>query len=290
MSHCIGENYTGENIANELREKMKRELGLTISVGFSYIKVFAKLGSDLKKPDAVTVIKEETFKNQIWNLPAKDLLFVGPRVGRKLENFGVTTIGRFARCPDSILENMFGINGLRIKAYANGLDDSPVANNSYTPPVKSIGNGMAFLDDLYSNCEAKDMIYRLSLNFSSKLTKINKKAQVVSVTVRDNTLFYKEWQTRLYPTIIPKVISDCAYQLFVANYKWINPIRSITVRVIDLIDDNISIQTDLFNDFGKIEKEETLVKNMDILKSRFGKFAIRPASLLNISKYPEYTS
>ncbi len=290
VSQITDNEYTGKDIADELREQMKEKLGLTISVGVSFNKVFAKLGSDMKKPDAVTVISKDSFKEKIWNLSASDLLFVGPRIGRELDSIGVTTIGRLANCPSEILKRKFGIIGPRLKSYANGEDDSPVMTKEYTPPVKSIGNGITFLDDLYTNEEVKNMIYRLSLNFSSKLTKIHKKAKGVSIVVRDNSLFFKEWQTRLpYPTIVPKVIADEAYKLFLKGYKWLKPIRSITVRVIDLVDENESIQINLFEDYETMQKKENLAKSVDDIKTRFGKFALRPCALLSLPKYPEFS-
>lgn len=288
VSHCTDKNYTGVDIANEIREKTKDMLGLTVSVGVSYNKVFAKLGSDMKKPDAVTHIPKETFKEQIWPLPASDLLFVGRKTAEKLHYYGINTIGRLAITGENLLKSNFGINGLRLKAYANGLDESPVCDKDFSPPVKSIGHGMTFLEDLFENEEAQKMIYRLSLCFSKKLRDTGKKAKGVSVTVRDNTLYFKEWQTRLpYPTSSPRIISDCAYELFRKEYKWEKPIRNITVRVIDLIDENESFQVDLFNDYSKIHKDETLDETVDNLKERFGKYSIRPCSLLNLVKYPE---
>ena len=220
VSHCIDKSFSGVDIANELREKMKSELGLTISVGVSFNKVFAKLGSDMKKPDAVTDIPKETFKEKVWPLPVSDLLFVGERTRQKLEYYGITTIGRLAITSETFLKNKFGINGLRLWAYANGLDESPVTKKDFDPPIKSVGHGMTFLDDLYTNEEAKAMIYRLSLCFSKKLRDIHKKAKGISITIRDNSLFFKEWQARLpYPSSSPRIIAECAYNLFLKEYK-----------------------------------------------------------------------
>lgn len=289
VSHCIDSNYSGKDIANELREKIKDELGLTISVGVSFNKVFAKLGSDMKKPDASTVIDKFDFKTKIWPLPARDLLFVGPKTGKKLESYGITTIGRLAQTSDELLHNMFGINGLRIKMYANGLDTSPVIKSDYVPEVKSVGHGMTFLSDIYTNEEAKVMIYRLSLGFYKKLKEIKKKARAVQITIRDNSLFFKQFQTILpYPTNIPKTIADCAYALFKREYSWAKPVRNITIRAIDLIDEDLSYQLDFFNDYEKIEKEETLSSAINEIKNRYGFDCIKPASLLSIPKYPQF--
>ena len=290
VSKCVEKHYTGLDIANELRTKMKEILGLTISVGVSFNKVFAKLGSDMKKPDAVTCIPRETFKEQIWPLPVSDLLFVGERTRQKLYYYGITTIGRLANTNERLLQSNFGINGLRLKAYANGLDESPVSQKDFSPQVKSIGHGMTFLDDLYSNEEVKPMIYRLSLCFSKKLREIKKKAKGFSLVVRDNSLFFKEWQKRLpYPTSSPKVIADNAFELFLKEYKWEKPIRNITVRVIDLVDEDTPFQVNLFSDYDKIYQDEQIFLTLDKLKERFGTSIIKPCSLMNLQKYPEFS-
>lgn len=138
-SGCMG---TGFEIADEIRRTVKFELGLTISAGVSFNKIFAKLGSDMKKPDAITCIEADSFQEKIWCLPASDLLGVGRATEKVLSGYGIHTIGELAATSDDFLKCRLGKNGLAIKKYANGLDDSPVMRSDYVSPVKSIGHGI----------------------------------------------------------------------------------------------------------------------------------------------------
>ena len=141
----------GEKIANELRERIKFELGLTVSVGVSFNKSFAKLGSDMKKPDAVTVIPQESFREKIWELPVSDLFGVGRKTARKLAERGVYTIGRLAGTPESVVRSWFGVVGTELWLSANGMENSAVLHKDYEPPVKSVGHGITTPNDLTDN-------------------------------------------------------------------------------------------------------------------------------------------
>ena len=142
-SGCMG---TGFEIADEIRRTVKFELGLTISAGVSFNKIFAKLGSDMKKPDAITCIEADSFQEKIWCLPASDLLGVGRATEKVLSGYGIHTIGELAATSDDFLKCRLGKNGLAIKKYANGLDDSPVMRSDYVSPVKSIGHGITTIE------------------------------------------------------------------------------------------------------------------------------------------------
>ena len=135
-------------IADALRRRLRQELGLTISVGVSFNKVFAKLGSDYKKPDATTVISRENWQDIVWPLPVGDLLFVGRAAGRVLHQYGLETIGQLAACSPQMLETLLGKLGLQLHEYANGLDGSPVRPAGQQEPVKSVGNGTTFPKNL----------------------------------------------------------------------------------------------------------------------------------------------
>lgn len=143
----------GEKVANELRERIKFELGLTISVGVSFCKVFAKLGSDMKKPDAVTVIPKDSFREVIWNLPASDLLGVGRSTDKFLSSYGIHTIGELANAYPDLIQRKLGKNGMMLLAFANGEDRSRVAPQDYEPPMKSVGHGITTVQDLENNAE-----------------------------------------------------------------------------------------------------------------------------------------
>lgn len=278
---------SGYEIADEIRETVKFELGLTISAGVSFNKIFAKLGSDLKKPDAVTCINADCFREKIWDLPASDLLGVGRATDKVLSSYGIHTIGQLAGAPDDFLSRKFGKNGMALKLYANGLDTSPVMHCEYHSPVKSIGHGTTTIQDLEDSSEVWSVILELVQEIGHKLRTHEKKAAGVAISVRDNELHIKEWQCKLdMPTMSPSYIAKQAYALFERSYQWRLPIRSITVRAINLIDKDCPYQTDLFTDVSEIDRKERLDVAVESIRDRFGKDAIRNAVLCQKIKLP----
>ncbi len=279
---------TGEEIAEEIRQTIKFELGLTISIGVSYNKIFAKLGSDMKKPDAITVLKKETFKSQIFNLKANELLGVGRATYQKLEKYGIHTIGELANTPDDLLKNWFGINGIRIKQFANGLDTSRVMANDFVSPIKSIGHGITTIQDLENSAEVWCVMLMLVQDIGTKLRKHNKKASGIAISIRNNQLATKEWQTKLsMPTQSSTHLAKTAFELFDQNYNWQYDIRSLTVRAINLVEEDVPIQVDLFTDTKTLEKREKLDLCIETIRFRFGKDAIKNGVLCQKLKLPQ---
>ncbi|MBQ8552027.1 MAG: DNA polymerase IV [Clostridia bacterium] len=277
----------GEKIANEIRERVKFELGLTVSVGVSFNKIFAKLGSDMKKPDAVTVISRDNFKEKVWGLPADDMLGVGRSAIRELHRYGVNTIGDLAHCPDEMLSYKFGINGLRMKQFANGEDNSAVVHRDFEFPIKSIGRGTTFTSDLTCNSEVWCMILTLADEVASRLRAAKKKAHGVSLTVKCNDLAWKEWQCGTeHPTQNAYELACRAFELFTKNYPWVKPIRAMTVRAIRLDDEDICEQLTIFRDAGRIAKVEAKDRAVDEIRRRFGRSAITSASTMKLEKFP----
>ena len=184
-------------IAEEIRQAVKDELGLTVSIGVSFNKVFAKLGSDYKKPDAITQISKEHFKEIVWPLPCSDLLYCGNATTAKLGSMGVRTIGGIASLPVEVMQRKFGKNGVALWKYANGLDDSRVAHQDYTAPAKSVGHGITCVADLENMDEARKVIFALSLDIGYKLRYMNLRATGVQLYVRDSELSFCSWQKRL---------------------------------------------------------------------------------------------
>ncbi|MEE1144764.1 MAG: DNA polymerase IV, partial [Acutalibacteraceae bacterium] len=249
----------GEKIANEIRERVKSELGLTISVGVSFNKIFAKLGSDMKKPDAVTVINKEDFRNKIWHLPASDLLGVGRSAKKTLDSLGIHTIGQLAGTPADVLKYRLGKCGEMIIRYAKGEDTSPVTPMDYEPPVKSVGHGITTKEDLLNNEEVWNVILALSQDIAHRLRACEKCAKGVAIDIRNNQLRHKQWQKQLqFPTKNSLVIAKEAHALFKSSYSWEFPIRSVTVRAINLVHENTPRQIDIFTDWSKIERGERL--------------------------------
>lgn len=278
----------GRQIANEIRERVKKETGLTVSIGVSFNKIFAKLGSDMKKPDAVTCIEKDSFKEQIWPLPVSELFGVGRATTAKLSKYNIKTIGELANVDPKYLKTWFGVNGVRLWRFANGLDDSRVAPVDYEPPIKSIGHGITCVADLVNDDEVWKVMLELTKDISRKLRANELLAGGVSVAVKDNTLYYKEYQHKMSgPTRSTMEIAREAFSLFQKNYKWQNHIRSVTVRVINLVSEHIPRQIPLLSDEAKRDKVEKIESAMEKIRERFGKQAVTYACLLGDLKMPK---
>ena len=276
--------YNGKNpeaVAYEIKETMKEELVLTVSVGVSYNKIFAKLGSDMKKPDAVTVIPKESFKEKIWRFPASDLLFVGRATKRTLDRFCIRTIGDLANTAPEFLKSHLGIHGLKLWQYANGLDNSPVMYEDYRLVVKSVGHGTTTKADLTSNEEVWITILELSQDIGHRLKKLGMNCMGISICIRNEDLMHKEWQQKLnFATQSPFVIAKLAYALFLQKYVWNKNIRSVTVRAINLISDSAPMQLDLFVDQNSMTRQAKIDNCIESLRARFGSEIIKNAVLL----------
>ncbi len=207
--------YQGKLLADKLRERMKRELGITVSIGVANNKIFAKLGSDFKKPDGTTAIYPETFKGTIWPLPAKDLLYVGPATTKKLARVNIRTIGDLAQVDSGILKMMLGKNGLLLQAFALGLDASPVMPVTATAAIKSIGNSTTTPHDIQNLEDAKCVYYLLAESVAARLREHGFRTRCVSISARTTELITSGCQTMLdRPTDITSEIAAAAYQLF----------------------------------------------------------------------------
>lgn len=263
----------------------------TVSVGVSYNKIFAKLGSDMKKPDAVTVITQDSYKEQVWRLPASDLLGIGRATTKKLASYGITTIGQVANWPVDFFQRTFGKCGVDIWRFANGLDESKVTVRNIEALDKSCGHGITALQDLEDSVEVWKFILELSQDIGHRLFTFNKKATGVAISVRDNELFTKQWQCKIpLSTQSPSVIAREAFSLFEKNYSWKHPIRSITVRAINLVSLDFDEQINLFYDAEKNSRIEALDKAVEKIRSRYGYNAIKNATLLQNPKMPSHNS
>ena len=160
---------TGMAIAEEIRKATREELGLTVSIGVSFNKIFAKLGSDMKKPDAITEITKENFKDKVWPLKASEMIYVGPATTKKLNSRCIYTIGELADCNPELLERWFGINGIQLWRYANGTDESRVMHKDFISPIKSIGHGITCTADLISEDDVWKVMLQLTQDIGHKL-------------------------------------------------------------------------------------------------------------------------
>lgn len=269
---------SGMQIAEEIRQTVKLELGVTVSIGVSFNKIFAKLGSDMKKPDAITEIPEESFKDIIYGLPASDMLGVGRATGKKLRSYGINTIGDIAEWPPDFFKRRFGKCGLDLWKFANGFDNSPVIPMGDGTPDKTVGHGMTTDYDLTENEEVKILLIELAQDIGHRLHVYEKKATGVALYVRDNKLMTRQWQCMLpVATQGAGEIAKTAYKLFLANYSWDLPIRTVTVRAIGLEHVNVAEAPDIFFDAEKNIKEETLDNAVEDIRSRFGKGIVKNA-------------
>ena len=278
---------TGLEIAEKIRKSMREELGLTVSIGVSFNKIFAKLGSDMKKPDAITVIGKDDFKDKIWRLPASDLLYVGRATTQKLQRYGIFTIGQLAALEPKTLKTWFGVNGLRLWQYANGTDISQVMQKDYVSPIKSIGHGITCIADLENEDEVWKVMLELSQDVGQKLRVHELEAKCVQVTIRCSDLCFRQFQCQLEtPSQNATEIAKTGFSLLREKYIWNGPIRAVTIRAINLRPKNQNVQLDLFDDAAKRERLERLDATIDEIKRRFGKHSIFPATLMGDLKMP----
>ena len=266
----------GLTIAKEISNRMKKELGVTVSIGVSFNKIFAKLGSDYKKPDAITTMYREEFKTKAWKLPVSDLLYVGRATNNKMQKYGIHTIGDLARTDIDWITSVFGKMGAILWSFANGYDESPVKKENTSAPIKSIGNGTTTPRDLETDDDVKIVLYNLAESVAARLRKNGFKCRVVEISIRDNKLISFSRQKKLQnATNITGEIAQSAYVLFKENYSWNNPIRSLGVRGSDLVNDNYWEQLDIFSSAEYREKLLKADKAVDDIRRRFGYFSIQ---------------
>lgn len=266
----------GYSIAREISNRMKSELGITVSIGVSFNKIFAKLGSDYKKPDAITTMYSDEFQTKAWNLPVGDLLYVGRSTNQKLAKIGIRTIGDLARTDEEILVSQLGKMGSVLWAFANGYDDSPVRKENTHAPIKSVGNSTTTHRDLVNDEDVKIIIYVLAESVAARLRENGFRCQVVEISIRDNELYSFTRQKKISnATNITQEIAVAAYELFKDNYDWRKPIRSVGVRGADLVNDNYWEQIDLFCDFQMREKHMKMDATVDDIRRRFGFYSVQ---------------
>lgn len=271
----------GMQIAEMIRTDIKRELGITVSIGVSFNKVFAKLGSDYKKPDAITEISRNNYRDIVYPLPASDMLFVGRRTAEELRSIGIRTIGDLAAASPEMLLMKFGKSGEMISKYARGEDDSPVAPND-ADDAKSIGNGYTFTHDLTSREECRTAINYLSERIGTKLRAKGFKCATVQLSIKDEYLrTIQRNAPQRPPSDISSEIADTAYSILCREWSLGKPIRMLTVTAQNLIkSDTISEQIDMFgNGEEKREKNGKREIAVDEIRERFGAFSIMKADV-----------
>lgn len=272
---------SAHNIAELIRQRVKDELGITVSIGVSFNKIFAKLGSDYNKPDAITDITPENFRSLVWPLPASDLLYVGKATSRKLTSIGITTIGGIAKCQKDVLCRKLGKWGEVLWLFANGLDTAPVRLLGQEAAVKSVGNGITCPRDLTADEDLQLVFTVLAESVAARLRDYNLKCTGVEIQIRDKNLYYMTRQQKISrPTFLSSDIIAAAMQLFSANYRWFYPVRAVALRGINLVTADTLVELSLFEDENRNLAAENLARTIDGLRKRFGHDSILRASSL----------
>lgn len=267
---------SGQEIADTIRKRVKEELGLTLSAGVSYNKIFAKMGSEHKKPDATTVISRENYKDILWPKPIQEMFFVGFATAEKLKNVGITTIGDLAAADRLALTSLLGKSGGILSDYANGLDDSPVKLFDQREKIKSVGNGITFKRNLVTQDDILIALTALSDTVASRLRKYEMKASGVKVDIKDPDFSTISRQMQLEAaTNLASEIRQAATALIKKSWPANKPIRLITVTAINLSDESESEQLSFFADAQeKREKESSIENTMDDIRRKFGTSSI----------------
>ena len=278
VSGSIGIFGSPMTIALEISDRVKRELGITVSIGVSSNKVTAKLGSDYKKPDAITRIEADNYEEIAYPLPVEDLLYVGAATKKKLHWYGIRTIGDLARTNPDVLAGWFGKMGYILSSFARGTDQTPVAKQGWHAAVKSIGNSATTPRDLLNDKDVWLMLVILSESIASRMRELAMKCTVVEISVRDKDLCSFIRQRKLEtPTCYSMEIAQAAFALFKSSYSWAKPLRSIGVRGSNLVSADSAIQLSLLSNEENRERHERLDRAVDVIRERYGYTSLQRA-------------
>lgn len=265
-------------IAKEISGRIKKELGITASIGVANNKVTAKLGSDYKKPDAITRIEADNYKEIVYPLPVEDLLYVGPATSRKLRAVGISTIGRLAECPVEFLERRLGEMGVILHMFANGRDISPVQRSGHIPNIKSVGNSATTPRDLVNEADVQLMLLLLAESVCTRMRELVSRCTVVEIYVRDTELNAIVRQRKLQaPSCSSQELAEVGLDIFRRNYRWDRPVRSIGLRGAGLVEAQGTVQLSLYAEDQKRDKWERIDAAVDHLRQRYGYMSVRRA-------------
>lgn len=270
-------------LADQLRAEVKAATGLTISVGVSFNKVFAKLGSDYKKPDATTLITRENFHKIVWPLPAGDLLYVGASAQNRLAGMGISTIGELAAARPEALAEALGKLGLELSRYARGEDEAPVRRWGEKEPVKSVGNGTTFRRNIRGPAEIRSALNVLADEVAGRLRRHGVWAGAVQVTIRDPDLKTITRQKQLpMSTHLARDLANACWQLMEKNWDMARPVRMLTVTALAITEEPFAVQQSLFDDAPKADpRREKLEQSLDAIRKKYGRGAIGAGSILH---------
>ncbi|MDF2686944.1 MAG: polymerase, partial [Clostridia bacterium] len=273
----------GRLLADTLRDRMRNQLGLTISVGVSFNMIYAKLGSDFKKPDATTVFDSKHYKDEVWKLPAYEMLFVGKSTRHKLYEHGILSIGDLANADPVKLIQYLGKLGYTLWRFANGDDREFKPETETEADIKSIGNTITPPRDLLNKDDVSMLLYVLCGTVASRLKIHNFNAGTLSIGIKDNLFNSFQRQKKLYiPSCNHGIIYKTATELFDSNYKWVNPVRCLNIRADNLISEQDKQYT-LIDEETLFEKEGGNLMMTDIaekIRRKFGHVDIEKTGML----------
>lgn len=277
--HLFG---SGKETADLIRETVKNETGLTVSVGVSWNKVFSKLGSDYKKPDATTVISRENYRDIVFPLPVSDLFYAGKAATETLSKLGITTIGQLAVYDKKAVTGLLGKMGAMLHDYANGIDESPVQFAGEEREAKSVGNGMTFRRNLTGIEDISTGVLALADTVASRLRQCGLKCTTVQVQIRDPQFKTISRQKKLQkPTCLCKDIGNAAIEIIKSCWEMDAPIRMLTVTGLNLISDADTGQLSFFEEERNSDKQERIERAVDSIRNKFGRGAIHLGASIN---------
>lgn len=259
---------SGKQIADELRERVKKELNLTISVGVSFSKIFAKLGSDLKKPDATTEIPYKKFKEMTYNLPLNSIIGIGKRLEKRFSSISVNTIGDFVKLEDNYLKNVMGITGINLKEDLLGIRDVSVLDYYLLPPPKSIGNGTTTTSDISTAKDIEKVIYFLAQKVSSRMIRHRVKGETISLTIKDKNIKSVHKSMKIRPTNKVKEIAEHAIKICYMIFKFNVPVRAVRLKISSLSSADIE-QLSFFD-----SQKDNLSDTAGLINQKYGKIVL----------------
>ncbi len=276
---------TPMEIAEKIRKQIKNELGITVSIGLSYNKIFAKLGSDISAPDAITEITKDNFKDKVWPLEVDRMIGIGKSAKSKLNEHGIYTLGDIANSNREFIVSILGSSGEKAWYNANGLGDSEVLDFNSRYPIKSIGHGTTLVKNLENEYEVHQVFQRLALKVGARLIENNMEAMGLQISVKDSDLVTFNYQEGFdFSTFSSIIIKEKAMKLF-KNYKWEKPIRFLEIRAINLTKDtNVQINFIESEDF---DRKVNLDKALYDLRTKYGGEKITFASQFEENKMKE---
>ena len=268
-------------IAHEIRERVARETGITISVGVSWCRTYAKMGSEYKKPNAVTHITRENYQRILWPLPVGELFMVGRKAAQELDKFGIKTIGDLANASEDFLRQQFGKQGEYLHISANGLDDTPIARTREYDPAKSIGNGRTFRRDLTSEQDIRTGLISLADSVAHRMRHAGVKCTTVQITIKDTALKVITRQKAVQPTYLAADLVRTCLELIHASWPKGKPIRLLTITAQNLLPEEEAVeQISLFDTPGDTKKVEQLERAVDRIREKHGGNIIQHGSVM----------